>query len=70
MIDRNISAPLPDRLDEKKVAASAWFTELQDRITSAFEAIEDDAPALYGDAPAGRFARRPQPGEVVARVIG
>ena len=56
---REITAPLPDRLDEKKVTAAAWFAELQDRITSAFEAIEDDAPALYGGASAGRFERRP-----------
>jgi coproporphyrinogen III oxidase len=54
-----INAPLPDRLDDKKVAAATWFAELQDHIISAFEAIEDDAPVLYGDAKAGRFTRRP-----------
>jgi len=54
-----MSTPLPERLDEKKISATAWFAELQDRITTAFEAIEADAPSLYGDTPAGRFERRP-----------
>jgi coproporphyrinogen III oxidase len=54
-----IIAPLPERLDEKKAIASAWFSELQGLITAAFEAIEDEAPPLYGDAPAGRFERKP-----------
>ena len=54
-----MTTPLPDRLDDKKVAAAAWFAELQDHIITAFEAIEDDAPALYGEAPSGRFDRRP-----------
>jgi coproporphyrinogen III oxidase len=52
-------SPLPERLDEKKALASAWFSELQGLITAAFEVIEDEAPALYGDAPAGRFERKP-----------
>lgn len=54
-----ITAPLPDRLDEKKIAAAAWFAELQDHIIAAFETIEDDAPALYDEAAVGRFVRRP-----------
>lgn len=54
-----MTAPLPDRLGEKKVAVAAWFAELQDHIITAFEAIEDQAPALYGDAQPGRFERRP-----------
>jgi len=54
-----MTASLPDRLDEKKVTAAAWFAELQDHIIAAFEAIEDDAPALYGGARPGRFERRP-----------
>lgn len=54
-----ITAPLPDELEDKKERATAWFAELRDRIVAAFEAIEDDAPPLYGDAPAGRFIRTP-----------
>ena len=54
-----MTAPLPDHLDEKKARACDWFAELRDRISAAFEAIEDDAPAQYGDAPAGRFMRTP-----------
>ncbi len=53
------TAPLPDRLDEKKALASAWFADLQGQLTAAFEAIEDEAPALYGDTAAGRFERKP-----------
>lgn len=54
-----ITQPLPDDLDEKKASATAWFAELRDRLIAAFEAIEDDAPGLYGDAPTGRFIRTP-----------
>ena len=53
--------PLPANLDAKKAQASAWFSELRDQITAAFEAIEDDAPAdmPLADQPAGRFVRTP-----------
>ncbi|MCB1487538.1 MAG: coproporphyrinogen III oxidase, partial [Bauldia sp.] len=52
---------LPERLEEKKAEASAWFADLRDRITAAFEAIEDDLPAdsPLADQPAGRFDRTP-----------
>ncbi len=52
-----MSAPTQD----KKARAAAWFAELRDRITAAFEAIEDDLPADAGGAgrPPGRFARTP-----------
>ena len=48
-------------MDDKKTRASAWFAELRDRITAAFEAIEDDLPATaqLGDRPAGRFVKTP-----------
>jgi coproporphyrinogen III oxidase len=39
--------------------ARAWFDELRDRITAAFETLEDEAPAaLYPGAP-GRFELTP-----------
>lgn len=53
------TASLPDRLDDKKARAAAWFADLRDRMTAAFEAIENDAPLQYGDGPAGRFVRTP-----------
>ena len=44
-------------LDARKAQARAWFEALRDRIHSAFETLEDEAPAaLYGESP-GRFAR-------------
>ncbi len=39
-----------------KPQAQAWFESLRDRICAEFEAIEDENG---GDAPAGRFERRP-----------
>ena len=47
-------------LDEKKETASAWFTELRDRMCAAFEALEDtvDGPnESVGDGKPGRFER-------------
>jgi coproporphyrinogen III oxidase len=46
--------------DDRKAAATRWFTALRDRICSEFEAIEDEFVAQRPDAgPAGRFARTP-----------
>ena len=46
-------------LEDRKTAARAWFESLRDRIITAFEALEDEAPAdLYPGAP-GRFERKP-----------
>lgn len=46
-------------LEDRKTAARAWFESLRDRIITAFEALEDAAPAdLYPGAP-GRFERKP-----------
>jgi len=43
-----------------RVRAAAWFRELRDRITAAFEALEDGAPANARDsAPPGRFEVTP-----------
>jgi coproporphyrinogen III oxidase len=48
-------------LETRKNRAATWFVELRDRITAAFEAIEDDLPAAatLGDRPRGRFVRTP-----------
>jgi len=55
-----MNAPHND-LDTRRARASAWFTELRDRITTAFEALEDALPASsqFGDRPAGRFVKTP-----------
>lgn len=39
-------------MDDQRRRAADWFRELQQRITQAFEALEDRGP---GDAAAGRF---------------
>lgn len=60
----SMPAPAPEAvLDPQQTAAEAWFRQLRDRITTAFEALEDegaDLPALP-DAPAGpgRFVFTP-----------
>ena len=48
-------------LDARKSRAAAWFAELQGRITSAFEAIEDALPegGPLSDQAAGRFVKTP-----------
>ncbi|WP_223115663.1 oxygen-dependent coproporphyrinogen oxidase [Paracoccus amoyensis] len=43
-------------MDNQRRQAAAWFRELRDRITFAFEALEDRGP---GDAPEGRFVVTP-----------
>jgi coproporphyrinogen III oxidase len=50
-----------EKAEERKTHASAWFAELRDRITAAFEAIEDDLPAAapLADRAPGRFLRKP-----------
>ncbi|MGE4373515.1 MAG: oxygen-dependent coproporphyrinogen oxidase [Xanthobacter sp.] len=46
-------------LEQRKATARAWFEDLQQRIITAFETLEDEAPpALYGNE-TGRFTRRP-----------
>jgi len=47
--------------DERKQAAKLWFENLRDRITAAFEAIEDALPvgAPLADRAGGRFTRNP-----------
>ena len=47
------------QIESRKARASAWFEALRDEICTAFEALEDEAPAeLHGAAP-GRFERTP-----------
>ncbi len=48
-------------LEARKAAARAWFESLRDRITAAFETVEDDLPAGLPQSglPAGRFVRKP-----------
>jgi coproporphyrinogen III oxidase len=46
----------PDSLAARKARAQDWFITLRERITAAFEAIEDDYDA---PSPAGRFVRTP-----------
>jgi coproporphyrinogen III oxidase len=48
-------------LDTQKARASAWFGELQTRITSAFERLEDSAPGPFaeGQTAPGRFVKTP-----------
>jgi coproporphyrinogen III oxidase len=45
--------------EERVTTAKAWFESLRDRIVTAFETLEDEAPsALYSGAP-GRFVLTP-----------
>ena len=48
-------------IERMKTEAAAWFAELRDQLTAAFEAIEDEVPAdgPLADQPAGRFVRTP-----------
>jgi len=56
------TAPVPDspsnNVAEHKARASAWFTELRDRICAAFEGLEDALTGTHADRPAGRFERK------------
>lgn len=49
---------MADSFDERKARASAWFSELQNRICAAFETLEDEqTTGPHADLPAGRFER-------------
>src|SRR6202521_5221317 len=46
-------------IEDRKARARSWFERLRNDICTAFERLEDEAPAsLYPD-PAGRFVRTP-----------
>ncbi|MGQ0456857.1 MAG: oxygen-dependent coproporphyrinogen oxidase [Hyphomicrobium sp.] len=48
-------------LDQKKMAARAWFEKLRDDICAALEKLEANLPASapHGDGAAGKFVRTP-----------
>ena len=52
------TAPIAD-LAEKQRLTAEWFARLRDRITAAFETLEDEIATPRIDAPPGRFVRTP-----------
>jgi coproporphyrinogen III oxidase len=48
-----------DTLADRQTLARAWFEELQGRIISAFETLEDEAGPPLFKGPAGRFEKTP-----------
>lgn len=54
MTTKNASIPAVASAEERQ-AAMTWFTELRDRICTAFEQLEDMTP---GATPAGQFERK------------
>ncbi len=58
----DLKGTLPEKLEDKKLEASAWFTQLRDNICNAFEQLEEEIGEQDGplsDQPAGRFERTP-----------
>ncbi|MCE1237719.1 MAG: oxygen-dependent coproporphyrinogen oxidase [Hyphomicrobiales bacterium] len=51
--------PLPADLDALKQQTALWFAALRDRITAAFERLEDEIATPGIDAAPGRFVRTP-----------
>lgn len=46
-------------IDERKETARAWFEALRDRICTAFEELEQEAPATLYPGDIGRFSKTP-----------
>ena len=46
-------------IEDRKARARSWFEGLRDKICSAFEQLEDEAPASLYPGSAGRFVRTP-----------
>ena len=51
---------MEDAMEGRKAEASSWFRSLRDRITAAFEGLEDAHGAgVSAGLPAGRFEVTP-----------
>jgi coproporphyrinogen III oxidase len=44
--------------EDRKQAASAWFSSLRDQICATFETLEDELTGTFSELPPGRFERK------------
>jgi coproporphyrinogen III oxidase len=54
-----MNAPAADLVASRAARAGEWFEQLRDRFVTAFEALEDEAPADLYPGPPGRFELTP-----------